>query len=101
MLITVACNCPRRKRGNPRYDNMTSEDETKIKEETRGELQVEKSAVSAAVRKKKSATDKRPSAQNVGYIGAILLGVIGGGIILVDFARCFRYFKCSRSDWSF
>ena len=53
-------------------------------EELIRELTVEPSNTSAALRKKISAEDNRPSAVGVGYMGAGLMGFVFGGLFLLD-----------------
>lgn len=53
-------------------------------EEIKKNLSVDVSKLSATIRKKQSAADKRPSASQMGVLGIILLTVIFGLLVLVD-----------------
>ena len=53
-------------------------------EELVKELTIDTGNTSAALRKKTSAEDNRPSAQGVGYMGAGMMGTVFGGLFLLD-----------------
>ena len=63
---------------------MTKDVENQIKEKIKNEMKVDKSTVSAATRKKKSADDKRATAIQIGSVGILILCIVFGGIIWFD-----------------
>ncbi|KAK3746776.1 hypothetical protein RRG08_031305 [Elysia crispata] len=79
----------------------TTEEERKqyVEEETKKitkELVVPKKNLSSTARKKESATDDRPSAQNVGYMGVTMLCMSGVIILAMDanyIMKIFQFFK--------
>ena len=69
-----------------------TEELTERIEEIKTNLQVEKTALSSAVRSKTSAPDDRPSAAGVGYLGTAILVLVFGGIFLIDIVSAVRAF---------
>ncbi|KAK3085432.1 hypothetical protein FSP39_003226 [Pinctada imbricata] len=74
------------------YANMTDELNSKLEEITNA-LKVEKSTLTSSINKKISADDPRPSAQGIGYIGALILVFVVGGIIALDAPVLFAEIK--------
>lgn len=62
-------------------------------EELVKELTVEASNTSAAIRKKISVEDNRPSAVGVGYVGVGLMAFVFGGLVLLDSHIVFQGIK--------
>ncbi|GFN96254.1 signal peptide, cub and egf-like domain-containing protein 1 [Plakobranchus ocellatus] len=79
----------------------TTEEEKKqyVEEETKKitkELIVPKQNLSSVARRKESASDDRPSAENVGYIGVFLLCLSGAIIVVMDanyIIHMYNFFK--------
>ncbi|XP_033746410.1 endochitinase A-like [Pecten maximus] len=73
------------------YTNTTNNQTVEeFREEVRKKLLVDTSTLSSSIRKKTSASDPRPSAAAVGYVGIILLTMVFGGIILMDAGNIVR-----------
>ncbi|XP_052078838.1 uncharacterized protein LOC127716634 [Mytilus californianus] len=87
------CKCPCRKRGNPRYDNVTKETYKQIEDETKAELQVDKKATAVSFRRKKSASDERPAAKNIGVVGIVILSVVLGALVMADLLSLKAYIQ--------
>jgi hypothetical protein len=78
--------------------NMT-ESELQHKIETRKRaLEVNKSSLSSTIRKKESAFDPRPSAKGIGYVGAIVIAFVFGGIVLMDLHRLYVFIVNNRKQ---
>lgn len=62
------------------------------------ELTVNKSTLSMARRKKTSASDSRPSATGIGYVGAVLLGMVLTGVVAIDLSSIWNSFKVMKRN---
>ncbi|XP_033759969.1 uncharacterized protein LOC117342064 [Pecten maximus] len=60
------------------------------------ELQVDKSTLSSTIRKKTSAKDERPSATMVGSIGAVLLSLTFGLVVILDADYIYKIYKIAQ-----
>lgn len=84
--------------------NITDEVKKEIAKNVSKELQVNKETLSSTIRSKTSAKDDRPSAAGIGYVGAVILSVIFGGILVLDapvFAKIFKHkLKRVKSLWT-
>ncbi|CAC5382365.1 CSMD [Mytilus coruscus] len=87
------CKCPCRKRGNPRYDNVTKETYKQIDDETKAELQVDKKATAVSFRRKNSASDERQEAKNIGVVGIVILSVVLGALVMADLLSLKAYIQ--------
>ncbi|XP_060066251.1 integumentary mucin C.1-like [Ylistrum balloti] len=78
----IPCSC---------YTNTThNKTVEEFREEVRKTLLVDTSTLSSSIRKKTSASDPRPSAAAVGYLGVVLMTVVFGGILLMDAGNIIR-----------
>lgn len=66
--------------------------ETRL-EQLKAVLQIDKKETSSYVRKRTCATDSRPSAKNIGYIGILILVVVFGSIVLSDLISLVRFMQ--------
>ncbi|XP_056014451.1 uncharacterized protein LOC130052711 [Ostrea edulis] len=85
------CSCPVTFELNPNV-NLTAEEEAQILE-MKQNLTVQKSTLSSSVRKRNCASDDRESSQAIGVLGACLLGIPFGLIILLDCSRIINLAK--------
>ncbi|XP_055998020.1 uncharacterized protein LOC130047352 [Ostrea edulis] len=85
------CSCPVTFELNPNV-NLTAEEEAQILE-IKQNLTVQKSTLSSSVRKRNCASDDRKSSQAIGALGACLLGIPFGLIILLDCSRIINLAK--------
>lgn len=83
------CKCPCGRTGNQFYVNLTLQQLSLIMEETKKELQVNKSQLSSFIRKKISVKDDRPTSKTIGGIGVLFLVFIAILIIGIDLLRIF------------
>ncbi|CAG2188920.1 unnamed protein product [Mytilus edulis] len=56
-------------------------------------LQIDKKETSSYVRKRTCATDSRPSAKNIGYIGILILVIVFGSIVMSDLISLVRFLQ--------
>jgi hypothetical protein len=61
--------------------------------EVKKALEVKKTEIPAVKARKISATDARPSAQNVGMIGVAFMVFVFGGIVVLDLLSLPQYIK--------
>ena len=80
-LLAANCVCPCDKVHEVK--NYTSEELSKLIEELKKELTVNKAVLSATIRKKISVMDYRPSAKSIGSVGAVLITLIF--VLLIGF----------------
>ena len=73
---------------DPEFANLTSEE---ILEKIIEKLRVNKSTLSATIRKKTSATDNRPSSVSVGAIAVVLIATVFGLLVAGDGVKLATY----------
>lgn len=61
-------------------------------------LTVDASKLSSTIRKKQSATDERKSAEQMGVLGAVLLGFTFGMLILIDITSIPRHLMLAKRN---
>lgn len=71
--------------------NQTEEEKLQFTEELVANLTIDVKNTSANRRKYKSAEDPRPSARNIGGFGAVILGLVFGGLVLSDVPTFVRF----------
>lgn len=93
LWFILACKCPCRRVGVPRYTEVTPEVVNKIQVETSLDLAVNKQILSAYIRLKTSVPNKKQVAKSIGYVGAAFLVVILGSIVLLDIPTLWKHLK--------
>jgi hypothetical protein len=91
---TTLCTCPCKTK--PVWHNLTQEEILqwlrRYKVETRKELVLRKKTLMSSKRRLISAPDPRPSARQIGVIGAVIICGVVGAIVSLDCPRVWKYF---------
>lgn len=92
-VLIVACKCPCRRIGTPRYTEATSENKKLIDYETKSELSLDEKGLSKYRRTKRCAPNKKQKEKSIGYGGALFLSSTLIFIILIDLPTLVAHVK--------
>ncbi|CAC5424871.1 CSMD [Mytilus coruscus] len=73
------------------HDELTVDEISKLKEDIKKELLVDKKSITAYINSKTSAADPRPSSRTIGTVGVVFLTLCLSIILLLDMIQCDKY----------